>query len=190
MLKLFSNISLIGVFVCGGAAITFSQTSHPTREEAQKNAGQGVVFKVPDKFMRAPLSGFKGLLLLNADAPAAIVISYPNEGESSDALVKRLIQEIPKIFGGENNELMTWSSSTIEVNPGDKAGSGVMNLAKKGNRQFQLVTFLREHNGITFVYGHFAMRNDTDKDSKVKKYWMNEQGRGVKPFESFWKSFS
>lgn len=139
--------------------------------------------------MRAPLNGFKGMLMLNPDAPAAIVISYPNEDESPEELSKRLLAAVPDFFGSSKEKVPEWTSRTIEVNEGDKPGSGFLHIGKVNDTQLQLALFLREWKGLTVAYGYFAMRKDTDKEGDVKKYWLKDNGTGVKPFEVFWKSF-
>ena len=179
--------ALLGLLAILGSAVT-GQTVHKSREDAEKNAGQGITFRTPGKFMNAPLSGFKGMLMLNPDAPAAIVVSYPNEDESSDSLVTRLITAVPGFFG-DKDQTPEWTSSPIDVNKGDVPGSGILSTGKTRTGRIQLALFRREWKGLTLVYGYFAMRHDNDKENKVKKYWMDEAGRGVKPFEAFWKSF-
>jgi hypothetical protein len=171
--------------------LAFSANGQSSDTVADKSkTGKGVVLKTPDKFMRAPLAGFKGMLMLNPDAAAAIVVSYPDDKESLEELTKRLVQAVPGFFGDIKNTPTEWSSKPIEIHAGDIPNSGFLLTGKNGDRMLQLATFQREVNGLTFVYGYFAMRSPKDKDGDVKKYWMDDNGKGVKPFEAFWKSIS
>lgn len=184
----FSHILLFSILVLFSAA-AFGQTVHNTREDAEKNAGQGITFKTPDKFMSAPLAGFKGMLMLDPDSPAAIVVSYPNENESPEDLSKRLLAAVPKFFGDSKDNAPEWTSKPIEVNLGDKPGSGTMYSGIVNDTRLQLALFIREWKGLTVAYGYFAMRKDKYKEGEVKKYWLDDAGKGVKRFDSFWKSF-
>jgi len=135
--------------------------------------------------MRAPLADFKGLLMLNPDAAAAIVVSYPNDGESLDDLHKRLLIKVPSFFNKLKPEETVWTSKSVETNDGDRPNSGILFSGKDGDSILQLLTFQREVNGSTFLYGYFAMRSPKTKESDVKKYWLDEKGKGVKPFDEF-----
>ena len=139
--------------------------------------------------MQAPLQGFQGLMLLNPEAPAVILITYVNANETSDALTRRLMIEVPKVFGGDKGSEPQWTSTPIDINEGDRAGSGTLYAGTLGDRQLQLALFNRDWRGSTVVYGYFAMRNAKDKEKDVAKYWLDAKGRGIKPFEKFWKSF-
>lgn len=128
------------------------------------------------------------MLMLNPDSAAAIAISYPNENESIEALAGRLLTAVPGFFGDVKGQEVQWKSKPIDVNDGDKPNSGILYTAVSGDTELQFASFQRQWKGLTLVYGYFAMRSPKSKD--VKKYWLDESGRGVKPFEKFWKSFS
>lgn len=138
--------------------------------------------------MNAPLEGFKGMALLNHDAPAVIAIAYPNDGESIEDLSKRMLAALPKFFGGAETPV-DWKSTPIEVHKGDRAGSGLFHTATAGDKQLQAALFQRDWKGLTVVYGYFAMRGPKNKEKDVKKYWLDGTGSGVKGFDAFWKSF-
>ena len=182
-LKFYAAILFCLIFAATGIA----QETYKTKKEAEKNAGQGVTFKMPDKFMNAPLQGFKGLTMLNPDAPAAIFVAYPNEGESIKDLSRRVVKAIPGLFFGAKEKEFVWTAKSIEPNQGDKAGS--LNTAGDSKAFFQVALFEREWNGLTFVYGYFAMKTENSKKGDLDKYWLDENGKGVKPFEKFVKTF-
>ena len=195
MTRTFSMIGRLGFAaffafsICIFSLPAGAQTTHDSKESAERASGQGIIFKAPDKFMRAPLSGFKGMLMLNPDAPSAIVISYPNEGETIDDLTKRILVAVPRFFGGSKDTEFEWTSSPIAVHGGDVQGSGSMHRAVRGDTELQLALYQREWKGLTLAYGYFAMKKTDEKEKEYKKYWMSNDGAGVKPFEAFWKSF-
>lgn len=182
-LKFYAAILFCFIFAATGV----SQETYKTQKEAEKNAGQGITFKKPDKFMNAPLVGFKGMTMLNPNAPAAIFVTYPNEGESIADLSKRVVKAIPGLFFGAKNKEFVWTTKSIEANQGDKAGS--INTAGDGKMFFQVALFEREWNGLTVVYGYYAMKNENAKKDDSDKYWLDENGKGVEPFEKFVKTF-
>ena len=179
------------IFLCLAFAAAGHSQIHKSKEEAEKNAGKGVTFKIPDKFMTAPLNGFKGMMMLNRDAPAGIFVSYPNEGESIGDLTKRVLNAIPKLFGGAKDKEHVWTTKSVDSNEGDKAGTGTLNQTANadGTSSMQVALFEREWNGLTFVYGYFAMKSDKSKNKDLNKYWLDEKGKGVKPLEKFVKTF-
>lgn len=187
MKKLFNIKIYTAILFCLIFALTGICQTYGNKKEAEKNAGQGVTFKIPDKFMNAPLAGFKGVTMLNPDAPAAIFVTYPNEGESVEDLSKRVLNAIPNLFFGGKEKEYVWTSKSIEVNQGDKAGS--LNTTNSGNSSFQVALFERDWNGLSFVYGYFAMKSGKSKKGDLDKYWLDENGKGVKPFEKFVKTF-
>ncbi len=151
-------------------------------------SSKGAILKTPGKFMKAPLADFNGLLMLNPDAAAAVVVSYPNKGESIEDLYKRLLIKVPGFFNKLKSEDTVWTSKSVDVHEGDKANSGVLYSGKSSDSLLQFVSFQRESNGLTFVYGYFAMRSPKTKESDAKKYWLDENGKGVKAFDEFVKN--
>jgi hypothetical protein len=162
--------------------------TYETKEEAQKNAGQGITYKVPDKYMAGPFAGFKGMTMLNPEKPVGIFISYPNENESIEALKARLLPAIAKMFLHDEKvvEKAVWQTKILPVHAGDKGDKAVMNLHEGEQMTLQVTFYEREHNGLTFVYGYFAMKLTGSKKSKD---FLDDSGQGVKEFEKFWKSF-
>jgi hypothetical protein len=182
MLKIF--ICLAFAVICSNQAN--AQTTHQTKDEAQKNAGSGVVFKTPGKFMKAPLSGFKGLMMLHPKRPAGIFISYPNEKESIADLTDRARNFLAKMFIHDEKAQLNWQTKAIAGRTGDKSQNANMFISDDGKTTVQITVFEREHNGLPLIYGYFAMKKNTDKKSDL----LDETGKGSKEFEEFWKSLS
>ena len=169
------------------ASLAFSQTNSKSNNSG---SGKAIVFKIPDGFMRAPMTGFKGILMLDAKAPAVIFITYPNEGESIDSLRKRVAEFIPSLFGAKakDDEEFSWESKRIPENKGDIADGAEIRSIDAKDKQLQLAMYEREHKGVRLLYGYFAMKPDKP-DKYGKNIWLDDKGEGVKGFDEFWKSF-
>jgi hypothetical protein len=166
-------------------------TNHKNEDEAKKAAGKGVTFKIPDGLM--PLewtkNGFKGLLLLDKHDPTGIFISYPEEGETIDALTTRAKSWIVPMFVHDDKKAdkFQWKSAELPLHKGDKAGK--LHLYESDKQSVQVLIYEREWSGLTFIYGYFAMKSDKTKEKDLKKMWADDKGEGIKVFDKFWKTF-
>jgi hypothetical protein len=160
-----------------------AQKTYDSKDEAKSSAGQGVIFKTPDKFLPAPMSGFKGTMFLHPDKPAGIFITYPDKDETIDSLSKRARAFFAKMFvhKEEVTNALNWQLQTLVPHLGDKTSA--THYVVSENMEMQVNVYEREVNGLTFIYGYFAMRGD-----KSKADFLNSEGKGVKAFDRFWKS--
>lgn len=189
-MKLKLTISLLVLFLSAFSALAQGVTTHKNEADAKKSAGQGVTFKIPEKVMpMEKWNDFKGLLMLGADGPWGIFISYPNEGETLDSLKSRLQKSLAKMFIHDDakTENAVWKTVSIPAHEGDKGETAVSQTFAEGKSAVQLVFYEREWNGLGFVYGYFAMKNEENKGDSGK--FLDEKGKGSKPFDNFWKTF-
>lgn len=162
------------------------QTTYDSKDEAKTNAGLGVVFKTPDKFMRAPLSGFKGTMFLNPDKPSGIFITYPDENESIEGLTKRARSWFVGFFGRDSKKEINWQVRAVKPYSTDKAAN--VHLSESPEMNVQITVYEREVNGLTFIYGYFAMRSSKGDGKYSGADFLDDEGKGVKAFEKFCKS--
>ena len=171
MLKLFKVLAIL-IFLNGAAAY-----------------GQGIVFKIPDNVfpMDWKKSSFKGILMLQKDSPSGAFISSPNDGETIEQLRERAAKFIVPMVVSETKDLkqIPFEIRPISKNKGDRSG-GQYYLYKGEKSSAQILFYEREANGTTFLYGYFASK---EKDKKKSSLWADDDGKGVKLFEKFVRSF-
>lgn len=165
-----------------------AQGAYETKEEAQKKAGPGVVFKTPNGFMQAPLSEYKGTMFLNPKRPAGIFISYPNEGEKIEDLAIRARKTFARMFVHDANKELQWQQSQIPSHTGDKTETSTVNIYDDETQTIQITVYEREVNGLTFIYGYFGRKSKTSKNKDDSSDFLDKEGNGVKAFDEFWKS--
>lgn len=177
--------------VCFLFSLAPAQTSQNTESEAKKAAGRGVVYKVPDGVMPLPSwAGFKGMMMLCEKKPCGIFIGYPNEGETLEALKKRMSEWIGKMFVHEDAQAraIAWQSKDIPAHKGDKGNTAKMNTFEDANQILQIDFFEREYSGLSFVYGYFGRKSKTSGDKDNSADILDESGKGAKLFDKFWKT--
>ena len=171
MLKLFKVLAIL-IFLNGAAAY-----------------GQGIVFKIPDNVfpMDWKKSSFKGILMLQKDSPSGAFISSPNDGETIEQLRERAAKFIVPMVVSETKDLkhIPFEIRPISKNKGDRS-CGQYYLYKGEKSSAQILFYEREANGTTFLYGYFASKENDDKKSSL---WADVDGKGVKLFEKFVRSF-
>lgn len=163
-----------------------AQQTFDKKDDAKESAKKGVVFKTPDKFMRAELSGFKGTMFLNPDKPSGIFITYPNENESIEDLTKRARAWFVTFFVRDKKKEISWQLRPVKPHSTDKAAN--VHLYESPEMNVQVIVYEREVNGLTFIYGYFAMRNSKGDGRYSGADFLNDEGKGVKAFEKFQKS--
>lgn len=169
-----------------------SNTTAKTETEAKKAAGQGVTFKIPEKVMpMKDWKDFKGLLMLSAEGPSGLFISYPNENEEISDLKIRAEKFIARMFVHDDKKVdeIVWQIKSVPSHKGDKGDSAIMKTYEGDDQSIQITTYEREWNGLTFVYGYFARKSKTSKDKKNSTVFLDEKGNGAKVFDKFWKTF-
>ncbi len=180
MKRLITIFVFLLVFSCAA----FVQTSFA------QNRGGGVIFKIPDDVfpMDWNKSGFKGILMLRKDSPSGIFVGYPNEGETIEALRERAAKFILPMIVGRDKEKseaeVKFQITSIPNHKGDSGSAGQYYSYKNEKSEAQILFYERAANGSTFIYGYFALKNES-----MKGIWADDKGQGVKIFEKFWKTF-
>ncbi len=190
--NLFTNILTILVLL---TAVSYAQaqkvTTHSNENEAKKNAGQGITFKIPPKVIPTQWKNFKGMLMLGEKSPSGVFISYVNEGETVDKLKTRAEKAIALMFAHEDKKVdeLVWETKSVPVHKGDKPDSGVARSFDNDEQALQITTYEREWNGLKLIYGYFARKSKTSKSKDDSANFLDENGKGSKVFDAFWKSF-
>jgi hypothetical protein len=182
-------LSVLAMLIVFAAANV--QAQNKTGEEAEKKAGQGITFKIPDKVMPMPWQDFKGVLMLYQKQPGGMFISYPNENESLDDLKKRAEKFIANMFVHDEKKAgeLQWQVKSVPSHRGDKGESAVMKLYDGEKEALQITFYEREWNGLSLIYGYFARKSKTSKDKDDSADFLDDKGEGSKKFDEFRKTF-
>jgi hypothetical protein len=166
-------------------------TNHATKADAEKSAGKGITFKIPDGVMPLDWKGFKGMLMLYRKRPGGIFVSYPNEKESIPELKSRAAAAIATMFVHDEKKSgeLTWQLSSMPAHRGDKGELADVKLYDSEVESLQIVLYERERNGLTLIYGHFARKSKTSKDKDDSTEFLDQKGKGSPEFDKFWKTF-
>lgn len=174
--------ALVVVAVCSGFAVH--------KVEAQDPAKGGAVFKVPDGYMRAPLTDYSGLMMLDPKKPAGMFVTYPKDNETTEALRQRLLKTIGPMFihdeKGGAEPTISWNTQPLASHEGDGDGKAVANTYSNETQELQVAIYERTAGPRPFLYGYFAMRHKAGKSDDGK--FLDENGQGVKAFDKLWKS--
>jgi hypothetical protein len=188
-MKISNYISRPTVFLLSGL-IALSLVAVPSRVKAQDQK-EGVSFKIPDGFMKAPVTNFRGVMLLDPKRPAGMFVIYPNDNETTDALRQRILGFVGLMFIHDEKlkpeTAIAWDTKTLPAHEGDGAGKAVANFYSKANEETQVAIYERSTGSQPVLYGYFAMRHKPGKGDDGK--FLDEQGEGVKAFDKLWKSF-
>ena len=171
--------------------VALSSDFDSSRVAGQDPPGGGVVFKVPDGYMKAPLSNFRGFMILDPKKPAGMVVTYPNDNETTEALGKRMLEFIGPMFiheKGTPQPSFTWNTKPLSSHPGDGEGKATINTYSGATQDLQVAIYERTGGPRPFLYAYFAMRHKEGKGDDGK--FLDDQGNGVKAFDKLWKSFS
>ncbi len=159
--------------------------------KAQDSAKGAAIFKIPDGYMQAPLSDFRGLMMLDPKKPAGMFVTYPNDNESTEALHQRLLKTIGPMFihdeKGKAETTISWNMQPLPSHEGDGEGKAVANTYSDETQELQVAIYERTSGPRSFLYGYFAMRHKAGKSDDGK--FLDEHGQGVKAFDKLWKSF-
>ena len=185
-------IITVGLLMC--CQVALAQTSGTARPatadevKAGKTSEGGAVFKPPKGYMPAPFADFKGLLMLDPKKPAGMFVTYPNEGETAEALRQRARAAIVKMFIHKADVPDTaWQLKAIPPHAGDTAAAVVAIYAGGEDKEVQVAAYERKEGSYLIVYGYFAARNKSGKGDNGR--FLDEQGKGVKDFDKLWQSF-
>jgi hypothetical protein len=160
---------------------------------AQDNRNQGIPsFKVPDGYMQAQMSDFRGIMLLDPKRPAGMFVTFGNDNETSEALSQRILVFVAPMFihdeSAKAERGIAWVTRTLPPHPDDGAGKAAVNYYSSVSNDMQVAIYQRTHGSRAFLYGYFAMRHKPGQGDDGK--FLDEQGKGVKAFDKLWKSFS
>lgn len=176
---------------CFAASGQTEPKTSETKKESQKKAGNSITFKIPDNVMPMKWADFKGMLMLDPKRPMGIFIAYPDENEPLDKLKERAGKAIAKMFLHDDKkvEAVVWQTKTVPVHQGDKENSAVMKIYDDEKQTIQITAYERQSGDSTAVYGYFARKSKTSKDKDDNGDFLDDQGKGSKRFDQFWKSF-
>ena len=189
--SLFRIIVFVSIFT-GVLDISAQRvTTHENEDDAKKSAGNGVTFKIPDKVMPMKWTDFKEMLMLSEKLPSGVFITYPNENESIADLKTRAESVIARMFVRDEKKIeeIVWESKTVPSHIGDSGDTATMRIFDNEEQTLQITIYDREWNGIKFIYGYFARKNNTSKNRDDSAEFLDDKGSGVKVFDKFWKSF-
>lgn len=166
--------------------------SLPVSAQDKSDAVKGAaIFKIPDGYMRVPLSDFRGALLLDPKKPAGMFVTYPDDNETTAALRQRVLKKIAPMFIHDEKEkaetAITWETKAMPSHTGDGDGKAEAKLYSGAKQELQVVIYERTIGPVPFIYGYFAMRHKSPKSDDGK--FLDEQGQGVKAFDKLWQSF-
>jgi len=171
-----------------GAGI-FNLVSAQDQGDSSKGAA---AFKIPDGYMRAPLTDFRGMFLLDPKKAGGMFVTYANDNETTEALRQRILTTIAPMFihdskGKSDLTAVTWTSQPLPSHPGDGDGTAATNTYTLATQEVQVAIYERTGGPRPFLYGYFAMRHKPQKGDDGK--FLDAQGNGVKAFDKLWKSF-
>lgn len=194
MNKILTKIFPLAFFVAVFAVAVQAQSSdtYKTENEAKKAANSGVSFKIPEGVMpMEKWEKYKGLLILVPKNPSGIFISYPDEGEALDVLQSRIEKSLARMFVHDDTkvEKIEWKTTATAAHEGDKEATAVTKTYDDETQTLQINFYKRRWNNLDFIYGYFARKSKTSKDKDDSADFLDENGKGSKPFDKFWKSF-
>ncbi len=178
--------------VCVFTAQAQGVSNHKNEKDAEKAADKGVTFKIPEKVMPMPKwVGFKGMLMLSSEGPSGIFISYPDEGETLDALRGRAEKSLVKMFVHDDAKVenVQWNSNSTAAHDGDKSETALTKIYDDNTQTVQITFYERQSNGLDFIYGYFARKSKTSDKKGDSANFLDEKGKGSKVFDNFWKTF-
>jgi predicted aspartyl protease len=173
-----------------GALLLIALTLINPTASAQDSSKGAAVFKIPDGYMKAPLTVFRGMMMLDPKKAAGMFVTYPNDDEPTEALRARLLPFLGKMFihdKGKSEMILTWTTQPLTSHPNDGAGVATANVYTGASQDIQIVIYERTTGVRPFLYGYFAMRHHSGKEDDGE--FLDDKGQGVKAFEKLWKSF-
>lgn len=178
---------LTAVTLCAAARPSSAQEKPSPAPRSSDDPG--VVFKAPKGYMEAPLTDFRGLFFLDPKRPAGIFIFYPNDNETTDALRQRIRATVgPMVLNdAEEAKRLKWNIQPLPAHPGDVDGAATAAVYTGVKQEVQVVVYERLGPANPFLYGYFAKR---EKGEQGGAKFLDAEGRGVKEFDAFWKSFA
>src|SRR5882724_5321060 len=76
---------LVGITMRSGAA-------------AEQDGPVGAVIHVPDGYMRVPMAGFNGTMMIDPKKAAGMFVTFPEDSEASDTLRERVLKFVAPMF--------------------------------------------------------------------------------------------
>jgi hypothetical protein len=190
---IFSNymIRLAGLSLVVATLLALVAGVQLANAQDSKNAG-AAVFKIPDGYMRVPVTDFRGALMLDPKKPAGMFVTYPNDNETTEALRNRLLAFLGPMFIHEKDKpkgegSLVWTTKSLPAHPDDGEGKATINTYGGANEEVQVTIYERTTGVRPFLYGYFGMRHNPSKSDDAK--FLDDQGQGVKAFDKLWKSF-
>jgi len=156
--------------------------------QTQTSGKKKVIFKIPNGFMPAEIPpDKKGLMMLNPKKPAGMFVAYTPDNMKSEDFIAELRNTLAKFFVSDKDVKFDWTESPLPAHENVANETGKLLITSAKDKEVQVVAYSRTiSEGQDVVYGYFAM-----KDTKSKKNsadFVDASGKGVKEFESFWKT--
>jgi hypothetical protein len=61
-------------------------------------------------------------------------------------------------------------------------------LGSTSEEDIQIAMFVRKIVDAPYIYGHFAMKDKTGKSKEQNGTFLDNDGKGIKEFDDFWRS--
>jgi copper(I)-binding protein len=152
----------------------------------QQGQKKGVIFKIPDGYMPMDFPEQKGVLMLHPKKPAGMFVIYPKPDQKSDELINIVRPVLAKMFIHDSKAELVWTEAPLPAHRDVTDESGKLMLTSADKMEVQIAVYTRHIEGEEVVYGHFAMRNSSDKKQSAE--FVDASGDGVKDFDKLWKT--
>jgi hypothetical protein len=185
-MKFLTDTLLLSAIILLITSCVFAQekTAQPNQSLVKKT----VIFKMPDGFLPAEMNKpNKGLMMLNPKKPAGMFVAYTPDNQKSEDFILELRETLARFFVNDKDVKFDWKEASLPLHDGVANETGKLLMATAKDKEVQVVAYTRTiAEGQDVIYGYFAM-----KDLKSKKNsadLIDASGKGVKEFESFWKT--
>ena len=143
-----------------------------------------IVFKAPNGYMPAELSGHTGKLFLNPGKPAGMFVGYPKDGQDMTGFADEIRNTVGGMFLHDAKNL-TWNSASLPGHDGVEGEAGTLMTTSDDQMEVQLAFYTRPE-GV--AYGYFGMRHKKPKGDDAK--FLDANGKGIKAFDELVKSIT
>jgi hypothetical protein len=171
--------------------IVWGRNTLTVQAQDNKPTKGAAVFKIPDGYMQAPMTDFRGMFVLDPKKPAGMFVTYPSDNETTAALRQRVLNKVGPMFihdeGDKGATAISWETKSLPAHPDDGDGKAEASVYRGSTTEVQVVIYERTTGPVPFLYGYFAMRHKSPKGDDGK--FLDAEGKGVKPFDKLWQSF-
>jgi hypothetical protein len=186
LLKSISSLLILLLAVLMTASILHAQENSSKQPPASNK--KRVVFKIPDGFMPAEIPpDKKGFMMLNSKKPAGMFVAYTPDNQRSDDFLLVLRPILAGFFVSDKDITFEWKEALLPAHDGVISETGKIFTTSAKDKEMQVVAYTRTiSEGQDVVYGYFAMKDIKNKKNSAE--FVDATGKGVKEFDSFWKT--